>query len=171
MKSMYQKRHNRIVDMLHKKLTAMTIHKQSRVIKDSIVTPQLFDTNSEIQSFEAQATRPDILIINDSEKTVFIIEFSAPFDAFIGKCYNEKFSKYFPLSLEINSLGYNTKIIVLVIGSLGHVHKRFVNGLKIIGLSNTDSKFTAKFYSTSVIIGSYKIWKQRCKKTDHVIEA
>ncbi len=157
--------------MLHKKLTAMTIHKQSRVIKDSIVTPQLFDNNTEIQSFEAQATRPDILIVNDNEKTVFIIEFSAPFDAFIGKCYNEKFSKYFPLSLEINSLGYNTKIIVLVIGSLGHVHKRFVNGLKIIGLSNTDSKFTAKFYSTSVIIGSYKIWKQRCKKTDHVIEA
>ena len=171
MQALYQKRHNRIIDMLHKKITTMTIHKESRIIKDSIITPQLFDANSEILNFDAHATRPDIVIINDSEKTAFIIEFSAPFDAFIGKCYSEKFSKYFPLSLEINSLGYHTKIVVLIIGSLGHVHKRFVNGLKMIGLTNTDSKFTAKFYSTSIIIGSFKIWKQRCRKTDYVIEA
>ena len=87
MQAFYQKRHNRIIDLLHKKITAMTIHKESRVIKDSTITPQLFDANSEILNFDAHATRPDIVIINDSEKTAFIIEFSAPFYAFIGKCY------------------------------------------------------------------------------------
>ena len=84
-----------------------------------------------------------------------------------GMGYDEKFNKYFPLSVELSELGYYTKVIVLLIGSLGHVHKKFVNGLKILGFSSKESKFMAKFYSTSVIIGSYKVWKQRCKKTNY----
>ena len=171
MKAFYQKRHNRIVDMLYDKIISMKIHEQSRVIKDSIIRPQMFNVGAAETQFDSPAKRPDIMIINDNDKTAYIIEFSSPFDAFIGKCYQEKFSKYFPLSLEINECGYHTKIIVLIIGSLGHVHKKFTSGLKMIGFCNTDAKFTAKYYSNSVIIGSYKIWKQRCKKTDYVLDA
>ena len=107
------------------------------------------------------------MVINDTEKTAFIVEIATPFDSFIGRCYDEKFNKYFPLTVELNELGYYTKVIVLIIGSLGHVHKKFINGLKILGLSSRESKFIAKFYATSVIIGSYKVWKQRCKKTHY----
>ena len=149
----------------------MTVHKKSEVLKASIITPQMFNEDAAETQFNCQAKRPDIMIINNNDKTAYIIEFSSPFDVFIGKCYEEKFSKYFPLSLEINECGYHTKIIVLIIGSLGHVHKKFTNGLKIIGFCNRDAKFTAKFYSNSIIIGSYKIWKQRCKKTDYILDA
>ena len=145
------------------------VKENCEVLKDCHVKPNMFDNETMTDHFTTTATRPDIVIINREEKTAFIIEISTPYDAFMDKCYNGKFNKYFPLSLEINTLGFQTKIIVLIIGSLGHVHKKFTNGLKLIGFSNYESKFLAKYYSTSVIIGSYKIWKERCRKTDYVI--
>ena len=164
MKLMYQKRHNRIVDMLYSKITSMTIHKDCTIIKDSIIRPNMFDPNApSYQHFRCPATRPDIVIINEEEKTALIIEFASPYDPFLGKCYDEKFCKYFPLTVELSELGYYSKVIVLIIGSLGLVHKKFTSGLKIIGLNNSDTKFTAKYFSTSVLIGSFKIWKNRCK--------
>ena len=165
MKNIYQKRHNRLVDLLHSKLTSK---KQNvNIIKDSIIRPQMFDETTARLQFQCPAIRPDIVIINNSDKTAFIVEIATPFDAFLGRCYDEKFNKYFPLSVELSELGYYTKVVVLLIGSLGHVHKKFVNGLKILGFSSKESKFMAKFYSTSVIIGSYKVWKQRCKKINY----
>ena len=107
--------------------------------------------------------RVRVFIINRGEKEVTIIDISTPFDAFLETCYNQKFNKYLPLSMELNDLGFRTKIFVLVIGSLGHVHRRFVSGLKNIGFSQTESKFLAKYLSISVIIGSYKVWKFRCR--------
>ena len=165
MKNIYQKRHNRIVDMLYIKLTSK--NPNVKIIKDSIIRPQTFDETSPRLQFTCPAIRPDIVVVNDIEKTAFIVEIATPFDSFIGRCYDEKFNKYFPLTVELNELGYYTKVIVLIIGSLGHVHKKFINGLKILGLSSRESKFIAKFYATSVIIGSYKVWKQRCKKTHY----
>ena len=65
--------------------------------------------------------------------------------------------------MELNDLGYRSKIFVFIIGSRGHVHRRFVSGLKNIGFSLTESEYLAKYLSISVIIGSYKIWKFKCK--------
>ena len=64
------------------------------------------------------------------KKEVALTEISVPFDAHLDICYKNKFNKYFPLSVEINALGYRTQIIVLVIGALGNVHKKFLSGLK-----------------------------------------
>ena len=165
MKNNYQKRHNRVVDMISQKInTLFAKDANCEMIKDTILKPQMFE--SEQENFVNPHTRPDIVIINREEKEVTIIEISTPFDAFLETCYNQKFNKYFPLSLELNDLGYRTKIFVFVIGSLGHVHGRFVSGLKNIGFSQTESKFLAKYLSISVIIGSYKIWKFRCKFID-----
>ena len=162
MKNYYQKRHNRVVDLISQKInTLLSKHAQCEMIKDTILKPQMFE--SEQENFVNHHTRPDIVIINKDEKEVTIIEISTPFDSFLETCYNQKFNKYLPLSLELNDLGFRSKIFVLVIGSLGHVHRRFVSGLKNIGFSQTESKFLAKYCSISVIIGSYKAWKFRCK--------
>ena len=63
--------------------------------------------------------------------------------------------------MELNDLGFRTQIYVLVhvIGSLGHVHGRFVSVWKKIGFSQKESKFLAKYCCLSIIIGSYKVWK------------
>ena len=71
--------------------------------------------------------RPDLLLVNKAKKKAFIVEFSVPFDRFIDLCYQHKFNKYIELCNKCNELGYHTRIIVLIICSLGLVHNKFVN--------------------------------------------
>ena len=99
--------------MLYIKLTSK--NPNVKIIKDSIIRPQTFDETSPRLQFTCPAIRPDIVVINDTEKTAFIVEIATPFDSFIGRCYDEKFNKYFPLTVELNELGYYTKVIVLII--------------------------------------------------------
>ena len=62
------------------------------------------------------------------------MEVTNPFDLFIDMCYQQKFEKYMPCAL--NSAGFHTKIIVLIIGSLGVVHRKFLSGLYIWGFAD-----------------------------------
>ena len=118
--------------------------------------------------FNTRSVRPDIVSIDRDGRNVIITEIAIPFDCHIKKCYQEKFNKYFPLSLEINSLGYRTQIVILIIGSLGNVHKKFQTGLKINGICKTEAKFLSKFCSTSAMYGSFFAWKQRCRLSPRV---
>ena len=102
-------------------------------------------------------------MIDKASKTVTLIEVSLPFDTFMNKCYESKFDKYFPLSLEINQFGFTTEVIVLIIGSLGNVHFRFVSGLMKCGLTKRESNNLSKYCSISSVIGSSKVWKTRCR--------
>ena len=45
-------------------------------------------------------------------------------------------------------------------GSLGLVHNRFVNGLKVIG-TTSKAKAIAKYVSVSAQIGSYLCWSEQ----------
>ena len=93
------------------------------------------------------------------------IEISVPFDIHIQETYQAKFDKYYPLCLEVNQLGFKSKVIVLIIGSLGHVHSKFMSGLINIGINKKEAKMMAKFCSISAAIGSSKVWKTRCRLT------
>ena len=158
---MYQKRHNRVVDLVCNKIKGKCVDQTTEFIKDSLVRPAMFGSN--LPNFACQAIRPDILTIDRQRKAVKIIEISVPFDAHINMSFQTKFNKYFPLSSGINALGYRAEVIVLTVGSLGCVHKNFVNGLKILGLGSREAKVLARYISTSAIVGSYMVWKQRCK--------
>ena len=68
-----------------------------------------------------------------------------------------------PLCVENDNLGYRTETVVLVIGSLGNVHTRFISGLIKLGVSRVEAKFLAKYLSVSAIIGSFQVWKARCR--------
>ena len=97
--------------------------------------------------------------------TLYIVEIAVPFDIHIQETYQAKFEKYYPLCIEVNNLGFKTKVIVLIIGSLGHVHCKFVSGLINIGINKKEAKMLAKFCSISAVIGSSKVWKTRCRLT------
>ena len=157
----YQKRHNRIVDLVFDKIKSS--NKEKRVIKDSIIKPSMFFSTQNQNSFVTKHTRPDIVVIDDENKSVIISEISIPFDAFMGDCFQTKFDKYFPLCNEINELGYYTEIVVLVLGSLGHVHNKFASGLIKNNISKSEAKFLTRYCSVSAIMGSYFSWKQRCR--------
>ena len=73
--------------------------------------------------------------------------------------YLSKTVKYQSL---ISTIGYRCQLIVLVFGSLGHVHRLVIRGLCIGGLFKTRAKQLVKYCSISAIIGSMFIWKMRC---------
>ena len=161
-KNLYQSRHNTIVNLLHDKI--VSANETCKVYKDKVLTPTLFDSSE--STFNHTHKRPDIVVVNKEEKSAILIEVSIPFDCHIEKCYQGKFNKYFPLSQEINDCGFHTQIVVLLVGSMGSVHKKFVNGLKKNNINGYEAKFLAKYCSISAQIGSYKVWKRRCSQQD-----
>ena len=166
-KNLYVARHNRIVKLIGEQIAADKL--DFKIHCDKIVKPEMFMNESEIsdQSFSFQWVnhrRPDLLLVNKAKKKAFIVEFSVPFDQFIDLCYQHKFNKYIELCNKCNELGYHTRIIVLIIGSLGLVHNKFVNGLKVIGLTTSKAKAIAKYVSVSAQIGSYLCWSSRMRK-------
>ena len=73
-----------------------------------------------------------------------MVEIANSFDHFIDMCYQQKFEKYMPLCLVLNIAGFHTKIIVLIrMGSLGVVHRKFKSGLHILGLTQRQFKVGA----------------------------
>ena len=143
------------------------IHEKNRptpnmkVIKDGILTPSVFqDVNH--GSFGTTHRRPDITIINRETGELNLIEIAVSFDIHILETYQAKFDKYCPLCREINQLEFDTKVIVLIIGSLGHVHSKFISGLTKIGIDQKEAKMLTKYCSISAVIGSSKVWKTRC---------
>ena len=153
---MYQARHNRIVILIHRNLPRRD---SSRVLKDSIISPQLFQSAN---SFTSTATRPDLTVINEEERKVFLVEIAVPFDAHIDTCYEKKIEKYIQLCHDITALGYRCWVISIVIGSLGTVHRRVVSGLQLLGCPRYSSKWLARYLSISAALGSFQVWQRRC---------
>ena len=161
LKSIYQSRHDRIVNLIFNKIKSKNF--TEIMLKDTPIKPSIFNSNQE--SFVTKNNRPDIVLVDHTLKTVTITEVAIPFDGYLKKAYETKFDKYFPLCLEINAMGYRTNIIILLIGSLGHVSNKFVSGLIKNNLSRSESKHLARFCSTSAMLGSLFAWKKRCRLT------
>ncbi len=154
-------RHDRLVDLIVKDLKI--IHKDSKIYQHTTVKLNWFNHNtSDRDYFKNIPNTPDIVIVNDTLNTVFVIEVGCSFDLYLDTCYLSKLLKYQPLVEAIHQLDYQCKIIILVFGSLGHVHKNVIKGLQLCGLQKKKAKKLAKFCSVSAIIGSMQIWKRRC---------
>ena len=164
-KTSIRNRHNRVLDIISK--AVKDANQRADVFVDSPVTPSKFDDFSSNSFDGISHNRPDICIIDKITKSCLIAEVAVPFDVFLDDCYSNKFDKYFPLSQRIADLGYSCKIFVLLVGSLGLVHRRFVSGLKLLGVSPIQrARAIAKYCSVSAIIGSRIIWKERCKDSN-----
>ena len=151
-RQIYIDRYDRSDDHIH------PFYKEARFFKNKVINHNII-LNLDIS--ELRYTKPDVLVLDDRNKIAFIIEVSHPIDAFFDSCYNTKFEKYMPLSMEITKAGYKCKVVTLIIGSLGYVHKRFVPGLKLLGLNQVRSKAIGRFLSVSSMIGSYRVWRRR----------
>lgn len=154
-----QSRHNRIMNILAK--TVREINTSCAISVDSTVKPEMF--NSDERAFPGiQHNKPDICVIDHDRKICFLIEIAVPFDPFVNESYQAKFDTYLPLCQRIGDLAYECKIVVLIVGSLGSVHNRFVSGLLLLGLTKRCATSTARYCSVSSMIGSRMIWRQRC---------
>ena len=135
------------------------------ILADQLVQLSYFENNSQPTQVPTvfEHTRPDLCVVDHATRTCLIVEVPVPFDVFVNDCYQSRFNRYLPLCQAITEKGYDCKMIVLIVGSLGSVHCRFVSGLRLIGISTSRAKHIAKYCSVSAMTGSKIIWKQRCR--------
>jgi hypothetical protein len=159
-KNAIQKRHNRVAAIVSGALKEA--NQRATILSDVPLRPSQFVEDS-TDVFALRHTRPDVCLINHTDKTCLLAEIAVPFDSFLDTCYTNKFNRYIPLCQHIQDLGFQCKVFVFIVGSLGNVHSKFISGLKLCGIMKRQAKAIAKFCSISAMIGSKIIWKQRCK--------
>ena len=162
LKGLYTDRHDRVVELVKDQLIKNIATEFCTVLQDQRVHFPGFSSANVVHN------RPDITFIDHSNSSAFIVEVALPYDSFIDTCYQQKFNKYMPLCLALSEAGFSTKIIVLVLGSLGHVHRRFISGLKLLGISSQQSKALAQYTSNSAMIGSRRVWERRRYKINEI---
>lgn len=150
----YVARHNRIASLIKEEIRKL--HPHVEIHSDQKVTSEMVEGNCDLTLIPHR--EPDLLVCDQVGKRAYVVEVSCPFDAFINSCYSTKFEKYKPLN-EMVTLNKTCETIVLVIGSLGTVHRRVVPGMKLLGFRNKRGKAIAKYLSISAAIGSFNIWK------------
>ena len=121
---------------------------------------------SDVERFEFPHTKPDIVVVDNGNRTVIINEISTPYDCHMHECFKTKYEKYTPLAQAIGTLGYDVQTVVLLVGSMGSVHNKFVSGLIKNKINKYEAKYLAKYCSISAQIGSFRIWKKRCSFLD-----
>jgi len=92
-----------------------------------------------------------VCVINHEQKTCLLIEIAVPFDAFVNEVYQTKFNRYLPLCQRVNDMGYYFRTVVLVVGSLGSAHMKFVSGLKLCDVPVSMARSVAKYCSISTM--------------------
>lgn len=80
--------------------------------------------------------RPDITLIHKHTKSTFLIDIAIPSDNNIQKKYEEKITKYLPLSIEIKKIWNQEQVsIVPIIQSVtGITHRSLTNSLQVLDL-------------------------------------
>ena len=167
-KGLYIARHDRIVDIITKDVSPM-FHSSAVFYKHSRVKPEMFQCNDSHVFTNKTADSPDVIVIDENSREVFLLEVGCAFDSSLEEAFLTKQVKYQPLVQAIMHLGYKCQLIVFIFGSLGHVHRLVVRGLRILGLSKCKAKQLATYCSISSIIGSRSIWRRRCYLFPYVI--
>ena len=97
--------------------------------------------------------RHDIIVINQQDNEWIIVEFSVPWDKNVLLKEEEKVNKYIPLAKEIQKVHkVSTRIIPIILGSLGTVTTKLKSSLKELGLEKILDGL-----QTSVLIGTHNI--------------
>nr|CAH7725921.1 unnamed protein product [Callosobruchus chinensis] len=81
-----------------------------------------------------QANKPDIVLLDHQQKTMFVIEFSVPAEVNIVSKEEEKRTKYQELLGQLRRLwpGYAVSLLVMVIESLGGMRNTLLSALRAI---------------------------------------
>lgn len=110
--------------------------------KHSVVQTDWFNTEETNVQLNNFPNTLDITILDQTKRSVMFVEIGCSFDLYMDMCFNSKMLKYQPLISAIEGLGYKCRLVVLVFGSLGNVHKLALRGLQQTGLSKTAAKKT-----------------------------
>ncbi len=131
--------------------------------------PQGFETTTDLgseysfpQYLAATDQRPDMVLWNDTTKSVTLLELTIPFDTLLEEAAKRKKVKYHELVSRIKGSGYETTFLTIEVESRGLPNISGFSQLRqIVGLSKTVTKSLMRETTRLAIIGSYKIWCSR----------
>ena len=118
-------------------------------VSHSILKSEMFRCNDPHIFANITANTPDLIIIDETNREVFLVEVGCTFDSSLEEAFLTKQVKYQPLVQAITHIGYTCQLVVLIFGSLGHIHRLVVRGLRIMGLSKCKAKQLATYCSIS----------------------
>ena len=97
--------------------------------------------------------RPDVTVLNRATREWTFVDFSVPWDKNVVVKEREKMEKYAPLVKEVRKLHrVSTRVVPLVVGSLGVVSRRLPGYLKELGIPDILGGM-----QTSAVIGTILI--------------
>ena len=97
--------------------------------------------------------RPDIVVADKNNKRALLIDIAVPADARVEEKEQEKMARYQDLARELKRLWkVETKVIPIVVGTLGTVAKGVEKNLKKAG-----SNATVEFLQKSALLGTSQI--------------
>lgn len=98
--------------------------------------------------------RPDVTVLDHTSKLWTFVDFSVPWDKNVRLKEDEKVERYTPLSKEIRRMyGVKTRVVPLVVGSLGVVSSRLVGHLKELEIPDIlGSMQTSAVIGTTIIL-------------------
>lgn len=108
--------------------------------------------------------RPDLLIVEDSQKIVWIYELTCPFETRLEEAHRLKAHKYDSLLLDLEDKGYEVHYNAFEVGARGQITKANSERLKdLYGLCDTEHPFKVftKNISAISVLGSYLIFVSR----------
>ena len=99
---------------------------------------------------ELEHNRPDVTVIDHEEKSWTFVDFSVPWDKNVLVKEDEKIARYAPLAREIRKMKrVKTKVVPVVVGSLGVVSGRLAGFLKSLDVGDVIGGL-----QTSAVIGT-----------------
>nr|CAH7728943.1 unnamed protein product [Callosobruchus chinensis] len=114
-----------------------------------------------------QANKPDIVLLDHQQKTMFVIEFSAPAEVNIVSKEEEKRTKYQELLGQLGRLwpDYAVSLLVMVIGSLGGMRNTLLSALRAIPVCRAAAHILATRMQKPVILGSLRLLRAHDTRT------
>nr|CAH7715024.1 unnamed protein product [Callosobruchus chinensis] len=114
-----------------------------------------------------QANKPDIVLLDHQQKTMFVIEFSAPAEVNIVSKEEEKRTKYQALLGQLRRLwpDYAVSLLVMVIGSLGGMRNTLLSALRVIPVCRAAAHILAARMQKAVILGSLSLLRAHDTRT------
>nr|CAH7758250.1 unnamed protein product [Callosobruchus chinensis] len=114
-----------------------------------------------------QANKPDIVPLDHQQKTMFVIEFSAPAEVNIVSKKEEKRIKYQELLGQLRRLwpDYAVSLLVMVIGSLGGMRNTLLSALRVMPVCRAAAHILAARMQKAVILGSLRLLRAHDTRT------
>nr|CAH7732997.1 unnamed protein product [Callosobruchus chinensis] len=114
---------------------------------------------------QQSANKPDIVPLDHQQKTMFVIQFSAPAEVNIVSKEEEKWTKYQQLLGQLRRLwpDYAVSLLVMVIGSLGGMRNTLLSALRAMPVCRAAAHILAARMQKAVILGGSKKGVAGCR--------